>query len=135
MDYILYITRDEHLNKIISEMCTLLSNPICKKVTKGLFMAFKDSIMSDPKGNLATSLQIERAFDHGTITMSMLDVRTCKKYLSDLVLYDITSSEDLVRLCEHRDPTTYSGCVHCVTANLCLPGIIKLVKFPLLIST
>jgi hypothetical protein len=63
---------------------------------KGLFMAFRDSIMSDPKGNLATSLQIERAFDNGMITTSMSDVRTCKKYLSDLVLYDITSSEDLV---------------------------------------
>jgi hypothetical protein len=82
-DYTSYITRGEHLDKIISEMCTLLSNPKCKKVTKGLLMAYRDNIMSDPKGNLAISLQIERAFDDGTITTSMLDVRTCKKYLSD----------------------------------------------------
>jgi hypothetical protein len=95
-DYISYITRDEHLDKIISEMCTLLSNPKCKKVMKGLLMAYRDSIMSDPTGNLATSLQIEGAFNHGMITTSMSDVQTCKKYLLDLVLYDITSSEDLV---------------------------------------
>jgi hypothetical protein len=52
-------------------------------------MAYRDSIISDPKGNLATSLQIERAFDDGTITTSMLDVWTCKRFLSDLAMYDI----------------------------------------------
>jgi hypothetical protein len=100
-DYTSYITKGEHLDKIISEVCTLLSNPRCKKVTKGLLMAYRDNIMSHPKSNLAISLQIERAFDDGTITMSMSDVRTCEKYLPDLALYDITSSEDLVRLYEH----------------------------------
>ena len=47
IDHELYITKDERLNDALSDACTLLSDSKCGNVAKGMFVAFRDGIMSN----------------------------------------------------------------------------------------
>jgi hypothetical protein len=106
----LYITKDERLTDALSDACTLLSDSKCGNVAKGMFVAFRDGIMSNLEISLLNLQRIDAAIEERMATTS--DMQSYKSQLADLALYGITSTEDLNYLLGHQNPTMHSDYVY-----------------------